>query len=363
MGFLDAAALTECHWLTEAQTLCALALVCKPWHAYVLPLLYRDVCFRTDRQIALFLRTVDLNQPRFVPLIRNLAFMCPVDEDFLENVEECIAYLFAISHSSVRKVTFANEFATLGTRRALFACYSPHEQEPDAPFDYLPCIPGEATEFWLASWDVPVWSLRTMFDLVKLSVAIFSKHSRATWPLDFDELQDLTCYTYPGIGRLPDHWNMPNLRRFRIRDNGEGCLELENPFVFFEEHGSHLAHVDLSTIEPQWDFVLRVVEECPGLRHLALKLPSGPPENIDALGAIPYIDLFVSHEQAACGLESITLPEVLKKTQIRLLDLTLLKQIPDLPTLLPPDETIPVPWVYDMFSFKVRQTQTAVYRL
>lgn len=73
-GILDYSLLYGPHsgWLRMIRTLKSVALVCKSWHAAVLPLLYRNVVLRRVGQIAAFARTIRSAPRTIAPYVRSL---------------------------------------------------------------------------------------------------------------------------------------------------------------------------------------------------------------------------------------------------------------------------------------------------
>ncbi|PSR74558.1 hypothetical protein PHLCEN_2v9735 [Hermanssonia centrifuga] len=196
---------------------------------------------------------------------------------------------------------------------------------------------------------------------------------RATWnTLDrYEELElpqvESLCI-WDSIARISQPpafppWKMPKLNKLKLQ-----CAlpEAASTRAFSDVHGAKITQLYLPFIPIDASSLEYIVGRCNKLAHLVLRSYTGSdfPDFSFVQNKVPYVDIVVAtiRSRRLLGLLNKDISERSRK-QVRLLDNSLIDNIPDLPYLFPPDEELDddEPRIHNVFGNGASIVQTNRY--
>lgn len=356
---------TQSPWCKVVRTLKSLSLVRKAWHDAATPHLYSDIVLRRAGQVVALARTVRSSPLKFGIHIRSITLSCEVPEYFLRITRDSLADI--IDHcSNLTSMSFQEAFPTaaiLGPAYlpALFTSFA-----GDGGYINLP-LPGKIQYLALHD-DRYAEELKPGFlslskmelpltNLVSLSIYTGSSlRSAERTELLFPSLETVTFWSTPTNEHfhIPHWWNTPKLKSLRFRPE----LTLRRGTVnelgeFIAKHRLKLINVDFGgnvswpPDNTKFGIQVQTLDMCPNLEHVVLRVAS--PEHLKILKKSPFfsrpiehVDLIVkgSLRPAPSATKSLRHHEGSSWKYARYLDLYLLRWIPGLPYIFPPEHDV-----------------------
>ncbi|KAI0084843.1 hypothetical protein BDY19DRAFT_969508 [Irpex rosettiformis] len=376
-GFLNISTqrMLERPWILQLRTLKRLVLVCKRWHSLGLRYLYAEICLRYVGQIPALARTIRAAPDTFSPLVHSLRIICYVPDQYMGVCAEDLQYLFDTC-SNLNEVAFEeriaieNTFLTLGNiTDSKFPHFSPDLQKLSLFCNWTDRAQAETIRAPAISLEL----LNVLPNLVSLSIQGFTLAEYPITPLTLPYLCNLCIHTTSKF-ILPDTWNLPSLVNLSVRNRmdgpgplmrAKGITACENTKEFFDAHGNKLTHVDLGFCRMDWNTINIIVERCPQLYYLLFTIPMDKPLEFEPIRKIPYVD--VLKQSSAKRVVTKWALSMLKKVEknIRLLDRALLSFVPELPTVLPPEESSRIGpediRAFEHYGFTIMESNNAVW--
>ncbi|GJE85383.1 hypothetical protein PsYK624_014620 [Phanerochaete sordida] len=358
-------------WCAAMRTLKTVAYVSKAWHEAAMLRLYVDVVLRRPGQIIALSRTVRSSPHRFGVIVRNITLCCDVPDSMLRIVRDSLVDLIDYCPYLVG-LSFQGAFPVCpilgpGSIPSLFTSFGGDGSYTNLPLPqrilhlgiYNDDYPSQFKPGFLALLDTEL-PLRTV-----LSFAIYAGSSSANvevFPLPFNRLETLTLWSSHSdpYFHIPHWWNMPKLKAIRFRPELTFTKEVEaNLTSLFKQHGSKFLNVDFGANldwpvdNAKFEAQLRVLELCPNLEFLAIRVAS--PEQAKLLRKSPifsrsidHVDLIVkgSLRPAPAVTKSFKYHEGSRWKHVRYVDIYLLRWAPELSYIFSPQHNLPRDFIH-----------------
>lgn len=265
-------------WCQALRSKKALVLVCRAWWHASVDLLYNEIAIRRVGQIAALTRTLESPQNDLQNLVKTVAIICYIPENYIPYAESAIQRLLDLCPSICATRIYAPAHDLSYSPSGGSSSMAPSLRSFRAPIPH--CITH--LEYGDYQWShlIKILSLCKTLKSLRFRFPYAAEPAEIQQLVILHQLEELECelrYDFGMLRAMAHLWSIPNLRRFTLVLQGTPKSDHENHDFekFCSVHGHDLRYLHInpgplvhSTRFPGIFRFQQILGACPKLIHL-----------------------------------------------------------------------------------------------